>query len=102
MNYNAQSTSEHLNNHIHDQLTKNGLDALYLAYKMEFTFGEDIHSKVAGFVKFMNQEIKDNPKSKDTFIHAIKATLLHDVGGALNNDKLMIPRVDAYGEYAEI
>ena len=102
MRYNAFTTKKHLSDYIGQELEKNGLDAGYVAYAMENTFKQDIHTKIEGFIKFMNQEIKDNPEKQAELILDIKITLMHDVAGGIKNDKLMLPRVSEYAEYANV
>ena len=102
MKYNAFSTKKHLSDYIGQELEKNGLDAGYVAYAMENTFKQDIHTKIEGFINFMKNEIKENPEKEAELILDIKITLMHDAVGGIKNDKLMIPRVSEYSEYAEV
>lgn len=92
MRYNAESTSIILEKYIDEVLKNNELDSKYVAYNLEFTFGQLIHRDIYGFVNYMVSE-NENPED-------IAITLVHDVTGALNHDTLMIPRVSSYGEYA--
>tara|TARA_Y100001972_G_C7663179_1_gene334744 strand:- start:4409 stop:4717 length:309 start_codon:yes stop_codon:yes gene_type:complete len=102
MKNNSETTSKILDKYLGDILKKNDLDSKYVSFLMEYIFKEDIHNKIAGFINFMNDEIKMNPDQKNITLLDIKTTLIHDVMGACNHDKKMIPRVDAYGKYAEI
>ncbi len=53
-----------------------------------FTFGGTIHGQIERFVKFC--------KENDIDRHDIRATLIHDINGALHNDYDMIPRVSTF------
>tara|TARA_R110001592_G_scaffold192794_2_gene439662 strand:+ start:66 stop:353 length:288 start_codon:yes stop_codon:yes gene_type:complete len=92
--FNYQTTTEILKKYVDIILEKNQLDAKFVSYKLEHVFGKEIHKKIYGFVNFMITE-KEN-------IEDIRITLIHDIAGALNNDKLMLPRVDDYAKYAEL
>ena len=91
---NASTTTELLNKYLGEQLKSYSIDPKFGAYAMENTFGEKIHAQVEGLCKFAEEGGfnggKDNAKS------IIIVTLSHDLGGGLNNDKLMLPRVDGY------
>jgi len=60
--------------------------------KLTETFGEGIHDDIAGFIAYAESR---NIKEGD-----IMVTLAHDIGGALRNDTMMLPRVDGYAKYA--
>jgi hypothetical protein len=85
------TTANHLTNYIPDVLEAYKLDAMYCAHSLEFTFGEKIHKQIDGFIRFAKDQGLEE--------HDIKATLCHDIGGGLNNDKMMLPRVSDYGSY---
>lgn len=84
----AKRTAKHLSENIGAALSFRKLDPLYCAYALEFTFGEEIHNQINGFIKFC--------KENNTHSTKIESTLCHDLGGALNHDKLMLPRVSCY------
>ena len=63
------------------------------AYFMEETFGEEIHDMIAGFVRFANCITTDLEPND------IRICLAHDLGGALNRDKFMLPRCSQYAQY---
>lgn len=86
------NTTEILITYIGDVLKRNDLNARFCAYNLEFTFGEEIHKAIDGFINFA--------KENDFDSHQISATLCHDLGGGLNHDKLMMPRVSEYGVYS--
>jgi hypothetical protein len=88
----AENTTEILKTYLSDVLESYQLNARTCAYKLEFTFGEQIHKAIDGFIQFA--------KENDFDSHDIKATLCHDLGGGLNHDKLMMPRVSEYGVYS--
>lgn len=88
----AHNTADILETYINDILKSHELDAKFCAYKLEFTFGKKIHKMIDGFIRFAEQNEID--------AHQIKATLCHDLGGGLNHDKLMMPRVSEYGKHS--
>ena len=90
----AENTAKHLSNYIGDILEQNELDAKFCAYMLEFVFGEKIHKNIDGFINFAKDENIEQ--------HQIKVALAHDLGGALNRDKLMLPRVSEYGTYSNL
>lgn len=92
---NAQTTATHLLEYIPQQLADNGLNAKFVAYAMENTFGDTIHKNIDGFIAFALDE--DNRLD----IHDIRATLCHDVGGGVNQDTMMLPRVSDYGQFSK-
>ncbi len=61
------------------------------ASKLSETFGESIHDDIAGFIAYAESR---NIKESD-----IQLTLAHDIGGALRDDTMMLPRVDGYAKY---
>ena len=63
------------------------------AYLMEETFGEEIHDMIAGFMIFANCITTDLEPND------IRICLAHDLGGALNRDKFMLPRCSQYAQY---
>jgi hypothetical protein len=69
------------------------LDAGMCAYFMEETFGEEIHNMVAGLVRYVECV------STDLDTNDIRVCLAHDLGGALNRDKFMLPRCSSYAEF---
>ena len=69
------------------------LDAGMCAYFMEETFGEEIHDMVAGLIRYV-ECITTDLDSND-----IRVCLAHDLGGALNRDKFMLPRCSSYAEF---
>jgi hypothetical protein len=88
----VSTTEQHYDKYIGDILLLSDNCATNCARKMEKVFGEEIHTKIDGFIEFA--------KSNDIDDHDIKATLLHDLSGGLCGDKWMIPRVDAYGDFS--
>jgi hypothetical protein len=90
----AEITANHLTNFIGDTLKSNELDANYCAYSLEFVFGEKIHKQIDGFINFAKNE---NIEQQE-----IQFTLIHDLGGALRKDKLMLPRVSEYADYSTL
>ena len=87
---------EHLEQWISEELKENEIsmdDALRALHR---TFGEDIYYQIDGFIQF----IETNPDMVSD--EEIKVTLLHDITGAMREDKLMLPRVSDYGEYSII
>jgi hypothetical protein len=88
----AKTTAIHLSTFIGDILKRNSLDAKFCAYCMESVFGNEIHKMIDGFINFS----KDNNLDMDD----IKSTLCHDLGGALSQDKFMLPRVSDYAQYS--
>tara|TARA_R110002012_G_scaffold192127_2_gene359790 strand:+ start:2627 stop:2959 length:333 start_codon:yes stop_codon:yes gene_type:complete len=91
---NVSTTKELLNKYLGEELKEYSIDPQFGAYAMENTFGEKIHAQVKGFCKFAEErfinDVEDNGK------RLIKMTLSHDLGGAISNDKQMLPRVDGY------
>ncbi len=94
----ARTTSNILTKYINDILELHKLHSGYASYMLEFIFGEEIHTNISGFINFM--ESKENNDNPSTTKHNIRTTLIHDLAGALNGDKLMLPRVSEYGKYA--
>jgi hypothetical protein len=90
----VENTAKILKKFIGDILNDNDLDSILCANMLEITFGEEIHKQIDGFIIFCEQEGVDD--------FEIKHTLLHDLGGALNNDKLMLPRVTMYADYSKL
>lgn len=92
---NAQTTATHLLEYIPQQLADNGLDAKYVAYMMERTFGKEVHTNIDGFINFA----KDDANGLTT--DDIVGTLCHDVSGGVNRDTMMLPRVSDYGQFSK-
>ena len=86
------NTADILETYINDILKGNDLDSKLCSKKLEFTFGKKIHQMIDGFIRFAEQN--------DVELHDIKATLVHDLSGGLNHDKMMLPRVSEYGKYS--
>ena len=91
----AKTTIVHLQNWIGDIIKDNGLTVKMCAFRMYVTFGKDIHSQIDGFINFAT----DTSNGIDP--HDIKATLVHDLGGALSNDDMMTPRVSDYARFSK-
>jgi len=94
MKANATTTEEHINTYLQMELMTHGLLSKYVSYMLEFNFGEDIHKQIDGFIHFAKSDSNIDEM-------AIKNTLMHDIGGAMRNDKLMLPRVSAYGKFSQ-
>ena len=88
----AETTSVHLSNYIGEVLKTNQLDAKFCAYCLEANFGNEIHKMINGFINFS----KENNISNDD----IMVTLCHDLGGALRQDQMMMPRVSEYSRHS--
>lgn len=88
-------TAGHLNEHAADLLKFNKFDALQCASQLEEVFGPEIHAQIDGFINFA-LENKDKINKDE-----ILMTLAHDLRGAFQNDKLMLPRVSGYADYAK-
>ena len=69
------------------------LDAGVCSYFMEDTFGHEIHDMVAGLIRYVEC------LSTDLDSNDIRVCLAHDLGGALNRDKFMLPRCSSYAEF---
>jgi hypothetical protein len=99
---NVSTTTELLNKYLGEQLKAHSIDPKFGAYAMENTFGEKIHAQVEGFCKFAEESgffilpLRLNNDGKKEVKNLIKIILSHDLVGGLNNDKLMLPRVDGY------
>ena len=93
-NYRIKITKQHLENYLGDELKRCNQDIFLSVCMLEHTFGYNIFRQIDGFINFA----KENNLSE----FQIKTTLLHDVGGALNSDTLMLPRVSDYGKYSTI
>ena len=95
---NHKTTANWLEEYIGDILSKFQIDATFGAFAMEYQFGSEIHADIDGFCKFAQGNNSTNKVIKrDT----IRETLTHDLFGALNKDKGLLPRVDGYGKYVE-
>ena len=94
----ATTTAKWLENYIGDIMKERGLVPKFASYCMENQFGEKIHAQVDGFCKYAQglNEYDDTIEDMD-----IQVTLCHDLGGALNQDKMMLPRVSEYGKYSK-
>lgn len=92
----ADYTREHLEQWIGEEIKANDIKMEDILFALFATFGEEIHEQIDGFIQYA--ESYPDIISEEQ----IKHTLLHDVGGALRNDKLMLPRVSDYGEYSII
>jgi hypothetical protein len=92
IDYNANTTTEILEKYLFEVMRESKLDAKYVAYNLEFTFGDKIHKDIYGFINFMESE-NENPEE-------IVIALVHDITGAMTHDTLMIPRVSEYGKHA--
>ena len=85
---------DHLETNIGDELKKCNATSNKCVVMLEYTFGAKVFDQIDGFIKYA--------KEHNFSDFQIKTTLLHDVGGALNRDKLMLPRVSEYGKYSTI
>ena len=83
-----KETTEILKKYIGDMLEKYEINIAHAVFSLEYTFGAKIHSNIQNFIEFA----KENNINDDD----IAITLAHDVGGALRNDTLMLPRVSGY------
>jgi hypothetical protein len=83
-----QKTIQIIEKHIGDMLTANDINIAHAAMCLEFTFGKEIHTHIENFIAFAEKNGIDEGE--------IAMTLAHDVGGALRNDKLMLPRVSSF------
>jgi len=92
---NAKNTANILKQYLADELKKWDVIPEYASYLLEFVFGSKIHEQMDGFIQFAKDD-----KTIDEM--DIKITLAHDLGGALRNDKLMIPRVSGYAKYTNL
>ena len=92
---NAKNTANILKQYLTDELKIWGVIPEYTSYLLEYVFGNEIHNQMDGFIQFAKDD-----KSIDEM--DIKITLAHDVGGALRNDKLMLPRVSGYAKYSNL
>ena len=100
---NGATTAKHIKFHLgdilKDQANIQGVEAiepLQLADKLEQIFGKKIHDCIDGFLNYADK----NPKKISTGM--LVATLVHDINGALQDDKLMLPRTTAYEKYASV
>jgi len=91
----SKNTANILQEYLSEELTKINVIPEYASYLLEFVFGAEIHTQIDGFVEFSKKD-----ESIDRM--AIKSTLAHDVQGALNNDKLMHPRVSEYAQFSNL
>ena len=92
---NAENTAKILEKYLGEELKSVPVLPSFASYLMEYVFGENIHLQVDGFVNFCE---KDDTITFDE----IKVELSHDVGGALKQDKLMLPRVSHYEKYTNL
>jgi len=83
-----KKTKEILDQYVSDILEKKFYSSSYVSYKLQLAFGATIHGQIERFVKFC--------KENDIDRHDIRATLIHDINGALHNDYDMIPRVSTF------
>ena len=81
-------TKEFLIKWIGNTLCENNIPPYYASAKLEEVFGIKIHTHISNFIEFAKDNNLDDID--------ISTTLAHDVSGALNNDKLIIPRVGGY------
>ena len=89
-----QITKENLENYIGDEIKRCNQDIFRSVCMLEHTFGYNIYRQIDGFINFA--------KANNISEFQIKTTLLHDLGGALNSDTLMLPRVSEYGDHSTI
>lgn len=92
----SQNTADLLKEYLLDVLKRNKLNARFCAYSLEYTFGVEIHKQIDGFIAFATEPT--NGLGADD----IRATLCHDLGGALNQDTLMLPRVSEYSQFSKL
>lgn len=83
-----KKTIQIIEKYIGDVLTANDINIGRAAICLELTFGKKIHTHIENFIAFANQNEIDEGE--------IAITLAHDVGGALRNDKWMLPRVSSF------
>jgi hypothetical protein len=88
MKSNPRTTQDYLIQYVGATLESNEIDPLFASYCFEYTFGEDIHSKISNYIEWANNN--EIPQV------IIQTNLLHDLRGALAQDKLMLPRVSSY------
>lgn len=100
---NGATTAKHIKFHLGDILKDQAkvqgvkaIEPLQLVDKLEQIFGKNIHDCIDGFINYAEKNpMKISPG-------ALVATLVHDINGALQEDKLLLPRTTAYEKYASV
>ena len=84
----------HLEEYIGDILKEKNLDTIKCISMLSVVFGKKVLRDIDGFVVFA--------KENNLSAHDIRCGLVHDLGGAMRMDKLMLPRVSEYGKYSNL
>ena len=88
------SVNKHLNEHIGDELKRCNTSSNQCVIMLEYTFGREVFYQIDGFINFA--------KEHNFSEFQLQSTLIHDIGGALNKDTLMLPRVSDYAQYSNL
>ena len=93
----VMETAKTLKIYLGDILDEKDINPINASRHLESVFGKDIHYQINGLIQFANDKKYGGIDKND-----IKITLAHDLGGALREDKLMLPRVTGYEKYSNL